>query len=453
MSATPATAPPPSLHDGRYSILGPLGSGAQGTTWDAVDRRDGRAVAIKRFDVRGARAWKDVELAEREARVLAELTHPMLPRYIEHFEDDGALYLVMEKIEGTPLSELRRAGSMAEGSVLRLLRDADEVLAYLHGRSPPVIHRDLKPSNVIRRADGSFAFVDFGAVRDRLRPDGGSTVVGTFGYMAPEQFQGRAGPGSDVYAIGATALAMLTGEEPERLPHRGLAIDIEAALAGRGVAGRLRDVLRRMLEVDPDRRPTRIGPLLDGARSARDAPDLGRDLAQEIRENIERKVRDQVERVARRAERHGRREQRRAEERARRWAQRETRRGSGRRRGPPWFVWLFLFLGLLVAQIVVAVTLQVAVPVVLVVLSVLFGQPLRNAARSVARAGHRANDAMSGALGHMSGHPSSAVSEVRTRVGGTEESVRARVQPSGNREEPEQEEGEIEQADQELRRR
>jgi hypothetical protein len=277
-------------------------------------------------------------------------------------------------------------------------------------------------------------------------------VVGTFGYMAPEQFQGRAGPGSDVYAIGATALAMLTGEEPERLPHRGLAIDIEAALAGRGVAGRLRDVLRRMLEVDPDRRPTRIGPLLEGTRSAHYAPDLGRDLALQIRENVERKVRDQVERAARRAERHGRRDQRRAEERARRWAQREAWRGSRRRRGPPWFVWLFLFLGLLVAQIVVAVTLQVAVPVVLVVLSVLFGQPLRNAARSVARAGHRANDAMSGALGHMSGRPT-AVSEVRTRVGDTDDPGHVRVQSTETREEPEEGEGEIEQGDQELRRR
>jgi hypothetical protein len=449
MSGPPADTPPPSLHDGRYSVLGTLGSGAQGTTWDAVDSRDGHAVAIKRFDVRGARAWKDVELAEREARVLAGLTHPMLPRYIEHFEDDGALYLVMEKIEGTPLSELRKAGPMVEKSVARLLRDADEVLAYLHGRSPPVIHRDLKPSNVIRRPDGSFAFVDFGAVRDRLRSEGGSTVVGTFGYMAPEQFQGRAGPGSDVYAIGATALAMLTGEEPERLPHRGLAIDVEAALAGGRTAGRLRDVLRRMLEVDPDRRPTRIGPLLEGARAARDAPDLGRDLAQEIREDIERKVRLQVERATRRADRQGRREQRRAEERARKWAQREAWRGSRRRRGPPWFVWLFLFLGLMVAQIVVAVTLQVVVPVVLAVLSVLFGQRLRNAARGVARAGNRANDAMNEALGRLSGHPT-AGSEVRARVGEADEPGRVRVESTEKRAEQEEE---IEEGDQELRRR
>ena len=172
------------------------GEGAQGRTFDGVDKRDGQPVAIKRFDVRGAASWKDVELAEREARVLQSLSHPKLPRYVDHFEEDGALYLVMEKIEGESLAVLRKRGvTLGEEDVVRLLRDASDVLDYLHGRSPPVIHRDLKPGNVIRRPDGSFAFVDFGAVRDKLRPEGGSTVVGTFGYMAPEQFQGRAPPG------------------------------------------------------------------------------------------------------------------------------------------------------------------------------------------------------------------------------------------------------------------
>ena len=118
---------------------------------------------------------------------------------------------------------------------MRLLRDASDVLDYLHGRAPPVIHRDLKPSNVIRRPDGSFAFVDFGAVRDKLRPEGGSTIVGTFGYMAPEQFQGRALPASDVYAIGGDGARRCSRDaSPRSLPHKGLAIDVRAALGDRG---------------------------------------------------------------------------------------------------------------------------------------------------------------------------------------------------------------------------
>jgi hypothetical protein len=260
---------PQSLLDGRYRVVGVLGEGAQATTFDAVDERSGLAVAVKRFRVHGARSWKDVELAEREATVLSTLSHPLLPRYVEHFEDRGELFLVTEKIEGESLSSLRRRGvAFEEADVERLLRDAAEALHYLHGRTPPIVHRDLKPSNILRRLDGSFAFIDFGSVRDRMKPEGGSTVVGTFGYMAPEQFQGRAMPASDVYSIGATALSLLTRREPEDLPHRGLGIDVAAALSGLRVRPRLVEMLSVMLAPAPDERVQTIGPLWGKAEPA-----------------------------------------------------------------------------------------------------------------------------------------------------------------------------------------
>jgi serine/threonine protein kinase len=254
------------LKDGRYAVVRTLGRGAQAATLEAVDRREGRPVAIKRFGIRGAE-WKDIELAEREAHVLATLSHPALPGYIDYFEEQGCLHLVMERIEGESLAELRRRGPLPSEQVLRLLHDAASALDYLHGRAPPVIHRDIKPGNVIRRPDGSHCLVDFGSVGDTLKPEGGSTVVGTFGYMAPEQFQGRALPTSDVYAAGATALALLTGTEPEKLPHRGLAIDVRAALGARADPRWIR-VLERMLEPDPDRRAKSITPLLRELQAA-----------------------------------------------------------------------------------------------------------------------------------------------------------------------------------------
>ncbi len=221
------------LLTGRYELLKRLGKGSQGETWEALDHNGGARVAVKRFSVLGAESWKAIELAEREAVVLASLQHVAVPGYVDHFEDGGALYLVMKKVEGESLAGiLARGGSLSRAQVWSFLREIADCLDYLHGRAPPVVHRDIKPSNIILRPDGSFCLVDFGSVSNRLRSPDDSTVVGTFGFMAPEQFQGRAVPVSDVYAVGATALTLLTGVRPEQLPHAGLAIDVHAALSG-----------------------------------------------------------------------------------------------------------------------------------------------------------------------------------------------------------------------------
>jgi membrane protein implicated in regulation of membrane protease activity len=398
---------PEALKDGRYVIVGSLGEGSQGRTFDAVDKREGQPVAIKRFDVRGATSWKDVDLAEREARVLQSLSHPKLPRYIDRFEVDGALYLVMEKIEGESLAAIRkRDGGLDEKQVLRLLRDAAEVLDYLHRRSPPVIHRDLKPGNVLRRPDGSFAFVDFGAVRDKLKPEGGSTVVGTFGYMAPEQFQGRALPGSDVYAVGATAITMLTGRDPEDLPHKGLAIDVRAALKGRA-SERTVAVLEKMLDPDPDRRASRIAPLLEGLARERPAS-APRSRSRDVRAE-QRELRDEIrERVDRFAERRARREARRAERRARRLGRR------GRRRGAPFPFSIVITLVFLVAMLAVSLATQVVVPLLLTLLSLVFARrPLAAAAQAVRDGGHRAVEAMDRARRGAHGDVPEGAAQVR----------------------------------------
>src|ERR1700758_3168807 len=108
----------------------------------------------------------------------------------------------MEKIEGETLEAVRRrTGPLPEAEVRRFLSCADRALTYLHGRGAPVVHRDLKPGNVVRRPDGTYVLVDFGAVSELLTKKGSSTIVGTVGYIAPEQLQGRATASSDVYAV------------------------------------------------------------------------------------------------------------------------------------------------------------------------------------------------------------------------------------------------------------
>jgi hypothetical protein len=413
------------LRGGRYVVTKILGEGAQGSTFEAVDKVEGRLVAIKRFDVRGARAWKDVELAEREARVLASLAHPRLPAYIEHFEEGGRLYLVMQKIEGKSLGQRLKAGErLEEREVARLLHDAADALEYLHGRG--VVHRDLKPGNVIQRDDGSFAFVDFGAVRDRIRVEGGSTVVGTFGYMAPEQFQGRALPASDVYAIGATSIALLTGRQPEELPHRGLAIDVSAAL--RGVASdALVRTLARMLEPDPEKRAARIELPGGAARPSWNAPPRSR--------GSEGWRASEGRREARRAEREVRRARRRAARVAR-------RAGAGRRL--PFFPLIFVLLALAVARVAISLALFVVVPAFLTMLSVLFGSALRDAARAVTQGGRRAYEAIEDQARDFSGGGSEGRNEeeeARVRVEGNRTRVGAQESEDGEDEEDEGDEG------------
>lgn len=414
---------PEDLRDRRYRGLRVLGRGSQATTFEATDVKEGRLVAIKRFVVRGAKSWKEVELAEREAGVLSGLSHPLIPAYVEHFEEGGALYLVTSKIEGESLAAIRaRGGSLDEIEIVKLLRDLGDALGYLHGRSPPIVHRDVKPGNIIRTPLGRYVLVDFGAVQARLRPGSGSTVVGTFGYMAPEQFQGRARAGSDVYGVGATALAMLTDVEPEDLPHRGLAIDVRAAL-GRTVPEALVRAIEQMVEPDPDRRSHRVAVPLDDDARARSAKGPGdkSDRREEERGRKERgkkasfqerleKNREQIlgdldDRWRKRERREARKQAETEERERRREVKRARKREEHRHRArvAGGITRVVVLVGLLIATVAVQLACRAIVPAVLVALSVIFGEKLRRAARVVSAAGERATVAIGRAHERVTG--------------------------------------------------
>lgn len=240
----------------RYQIMEPLGAGAQGRTFRGVDRVSGQAVAIKVLQLKQLGGdWKPFELFERECQALRELEHPAIPRYLDQFTSDatGEFFLVMELVEGEPLSRRFGRVGMTEPELRALLLQALDILEYLHARHPPVVHRDIKPSNLIarpQRPDSPLALIDFGGVRLALQPEGGSTMIGTFGYMAPEQLHGEATPATDIYALGATLAALAAATPAERLPRRGLTIDLAAVLP----PSPLREVLARMLAPEPAQR-------------------------------------------------------------------------------------------------------------------------------------------------------------------------------------------------------
>jgi len=236
----------------RYSILYILGQGGIGITYAAEDLKTGEKVALKAVSLRRNDDLKVLELFEREARILAQVQHPAIPRYIDYFEvgkrRDRFFYLAQQLAEGQSLARLIENGWHPPATEVRWMANQIlDILVYLQQLVPPVIHRDIKPQNIIRRDDGQLFLVDFGAVQDVYHQTitGGSTVVGTYGYMAPEQFRGKAVLATDLYGLGATIIYLLTSKTPTDLPQRKLKIDFRSHVR---INKQFADWLERMIE-------------------------------------------------------------------------------------------------------------------------------------------------------------------------------------------------------------
>jgi serine/threonine protein kinase len=240
----------------RYQLTALLGHGGMGHTYAATDLTTHQAVAIKVVSLRQAADWKTLELFEREAKVLQSIDHPQIPDYLDYFHidsgPDGAgdrcFYLVQELAPGDSLADwVARGWHTDESGVKDLAVQLLRILNYLHCLRPPVVHRDIKPHNILRCGDGRLYLVDFGAVQavyGNTLTHGG-TFVGTYGYMPPEQFRGKAYFASDLYAVGATLMFVLTGRSPSDLPQRRMKIDVRDCV---NLSPELTHWLEKMLE-------------------------------------------------------------------------------------------------------------------------------------------------------------------------------------------------------------
>jgi serine/threonine protein kinase len=242
----------------RYQLIELLGEGGSGSTYKATRLADGATVAIKMLSLRHLNDWKQLELFEREANVLSQLDYPQIPQYLEYFHidtpDNRAFYIVQQLAPGKPLTAWVQSGWRGtEAEIRDITRQLLAILQYLHQQSPPLIHRDLKPHNIIRDDDGRIFLVDFGAVQDVYNHTllKGSTVAGTYGYMAPEQFRGAAVPASDLYGLGATILYLLTHRSPADLPQERLKLSFRAHV---NISNHFADWLETMLEPDTSAR-------------------------------------------------------------------------------------------------------------------------------------------------------------------------------------------------------
>jgi serine/threonine protein kinase len=223
---------------GRYQLQKQLGNNAGRQTWLAIDLKTSptEPVTVKLLAFSPQMQWDEFKLFEREASVLKQLNHPRIPNYRDYFSLDkqtGAglcwFGLVQDYIPGYSLQQLLDDGKrFTEVQVRSLATQVLEILTYLHGLNPPVLHRDIKPSNLILGEDKRVYLVDFGAVQDTAAVEGVTfTVVGTTGYAPLEQFWGKAVEASDLYALGATLIHLLTGVPPADLPQRNLRIQFK----------------------------------------------------------------------------------------------------------------------------------------------------------------------------------------------------------------------------------
>ncbi|BAU09814.1 serine/threonine protein kinase [Leptolyngbya sp. NIES-3755] len=188
-------------------------------------------VVIKCLTLDGQATWEDLKLFDREAQVLQTINHPAIPKYLDSFEIDNGYALIQTYLEARSLKDhIETSKPLNESEVVSIAQQVLEILNYLHDRHPPIIHRDIKPSNILW--DGKRCYlIDFGAVQTLAAKAGETfTIVGTYGYMPPEQFGGRTLPVSDLYSLGTTLIYLLTGIHPAELPQVNGQLEFEAAV-------------------------------------------------------------------------------------------------------------------------------------------------------------------------------------------------------------------------------
>lgn len=212
--------PPDTILQGRYRIVRQLGRGGMGAVYEAVDQRLEITVALKETFSAEASMRRQFE---HEARILAGMQHPALPRVSDHFVEGNRAFLVMQFIGGVDLARIisKRPGRPFQRDyVIAWADQLLDALIYLHSRDRQVIHRDIKPHNLKLTKSGQIALLDFGLAK--AQPSDSSSATSSralFGYTrhyAPlEQIQDqRTDPRSDIYALGATLYHLLTGEKP-----------------------------------------------------------------------------------------------------------------------------------------------------------------------------------------------------------------------------------------------
>ena len=263
----------------RYQILGVLGMGGMSAVYQSRDLRfpsvtklcavkeminltpdpQLRAMAIQNF--------------EREANILATLSHPATPKVYDYFSEHDRSYLVMEFVDGQDLEAYLAdyEGTLPHDTVLEWALQLCEVLIYLHSHNPPIVFRDMKPSNVMLDKRGRIRLVDFGIAK-LFQTGQKGTMIGTEGYSPPEQYRGVADPRGDVYALGATIHHLLTKQDPRVEPPFSFH-ERPIKAANPVVPDAFVEIINRALEYDVDKRWPSIADMQMALEGLRGTPE------------------------------------------------------------------------------------------------------------------------------------------------------------------------------------
>ncbi len=240
----------------RYKVEKQLGKKAGRWTLQATDLVTGQQVVVKLLFVDGELNPDDLKLFEREVQTLQTINHPCVPKFLEYFEQSlptsRAIALVQSYVPGTSLQKILDRGRIfTEEEALKMAVVLLKIIGHLHSHNPPILHRDLKPSSIVLGQDRRPHLVDFGTVKAlKSMETQNFTIVGTYGYMPPEQFGGRAVLASDIYSLGMTLIAMLTGKAPTDLFRKGGYYDLSSVTLGEPFTR----WLQQTTEINPSRR-------------------------------------------------------------------------------------------------------------------------------------------------------------------------------------------------------
>lgn len=208
-----------SVVDGKYKILSKIGQGGMSTVYLALNERANKSWAVKEVRKDGVADFEVIKQSQIvETNLLKKLNHPNLPSIIDVIDKEDCFLIVMDYIEGNPLSDALKVKKRLDcEDVIEWAKQLCDVLEYLHTRQPAIIYRDMKPANVMLQPDGSVMLIDFGIAREFKEQNvEDTTCLGTRGYAAPEQFGGRGQTDArtDIYCLGATIYHLVTGHNP-----------------------------------------------------------------------------------------------------------------------------------------------------------------------------------------------------------------------------------------------